>query len=214
MDTIASRDVTEPHEDAPETPSAPNRDELIRAIQRRYCVAGKLEKSRLLDEFVARTGYHRKHVVRLLRRGVAASRPRSREHAVQTALVGAWEASGRVGSRRLKVLLPELLVTLERQGKLSCNVMVRGKLHAMSAATIDRLLAPLRAKTSSELLQQRLENAIAALTELADFTLPAKLDPEDQRYLAQQHASVLLRARQVCAAVANAGSATNQRSSE
>ena len=44
------------------------RDELVNALARRYAVAGRAEKTRILDEFVAIAGFHRKHAMRLRRR--------------------------------------------------------------------------------------------------------------------------------------------------
>ena len=49
--------------------SGVTRTEVLRAIRNRYKSASKKDKSRMLDEFVALVGYHRKHAVRLLRRG-------------------------------------------------------------------------------------------------------------------------------------------------
>jgi hypothetical protein len=45
------------------------RDELVVAIAERYGGSLRWEKARILDEFVAVTGYHRKHAMRLLRDG-------------------------------------------------------------------------------------------------------------------------------------------------
>ena len=46
--------------------SAATRTEVLGAIRNRYRKASKRDKSRMLDEFVALTGCHRKHAVRLL----------------------------------------------------------------------------------------------------------------------------------------------------
>lgn len=46
--------------------SQQTRKELITALRERYAGATKLEKGRMLDEFTALSGYHRKHAVRLL----------------------------------------------------------------------------------------------------------------------------------------------------
>ena len=43
------------------------RDELVKAVTNRYARGERPEKSRILDEFVAVGGFHRRHVVRLLR---------------------------------------------------------------------------------------------------------------------------------------------------
>ncbi len=42
------------------------RRELVRAVAERYQGAAKRDKHRILDQFVAITGYHRKHSIRLL----------------------------------------------------------------------------------------------------------------------------------------------------
>ena len=45
------------------------RAELIAAVGSRYRASSREEKARILDEFVAVSGYHRKHAIRLLRPG-------------------------------------------------------------------------------------------------------------------------------------------------
>lgn len=180
---IAPESVGLPHEHAPQPPKLPKRDELLETLGPRYRSSTKAEKSRILDEAVAGTGYHRKHAVRLLRDGIAGPRRPFFDARAREALVVAWEASGRVGSRRLKALLPQLVPALEKQGQLPRDPVVRGSLLAVSAATIDRVLAPLRAKTAASLLEERLQNISEALTALADFTIPADLTRDEQRHL-------------------------------
>ena len=49
------------------------RKELIEALRGRYRGAKYGDRIKILDEFAAKTGYHRKHAIRLLRdRGFAA----------------------------------------------------------------------------------------------------------------------------------------------
>ena len=43
------------------------RDELVAAITGRYAQGDRAERGRILDEFSAVTGFHRKHAMRLLR---------------------------------------------------------------------------------------------------------------------------------------------------
>ena len=47
--------------------SMATRAELIEAIGERYRLADRGSKGRVLDEFLAVTGFHRKHAMRLLR---------------------------------------------------------------------------------------------------------------------------------------------------
>lgn len=49
------------------TISQETRREVTQLIKARYATAAKEEKSRLLDEFIRLTGYHRKHAIRVLR---------------------------------------------------------------------------------------------------------------------------------------------------
>jgi len=46
--------------------SSQTRKELLEAVRRRYRESSKMDKKGILNELVALTGYHRKHVVRLL----------------------------------------------------------------------------------------------------------------------------------------------------
>jgi hypothetical protein len=101
------------------------RDELVVvvAVQERYANGERREKTRILDEFVAVTGYHRKHAVRVLRRKPTArgcARPGRRlyDDAVREALVLIWEASDRICGKRLKPLMPLLIEAMERHGHL------------------------------------------------------------------------------------------------
>jgi hypothetical protein len=127
--------------------SVGTREELVRALSERYRVAAQAEKRRILDEFVALTGYHRKHAIRVLRAPVnapevkARSRVRLYDDAVREALVILWEASDRVCGKRLKPLLPVLLPALERHGHIKLDDEVRARVLTASAATMDRVLA-------------------------------------------------------------------------
>ena len=63
---------------------------------------------------------------------------------VMEALVPLWEARDRLYGMRLQTLLPLLMESLESHGRLSLEPAVRESLVAMSSATIDQLLAPIR----------------------------------------------------------------------
>jgi len=128
------------------------RHELLVAVSERYRMAEKRDKSRILSEFVALTGYHPKHAIRILNRPPTSARVRgvgkSRVYneGVKQALIVLWEASDRVCGKRLKPLLPVLVDSLERHGHLHLDQAVRSLVLAASAATIDRALAEPRAQ--------------------------------------------------------------------
>jgi hypothetical protein len=134
----------------------------LEAARRRYGGLSAAGKRRLLDELQELTGYHRKSLLRLLNRpdpptaaqlDGAPAEPEKPHHRrrygpeVVAALVPLWEASDRLCGKRLQALLPLLVGSLESHGHLSLEPAVRESLLAMSSATIDRLLAPIR-KTS------------------------------------------------------------------
>ena len=130
--------------------------EVIEAIKRRYPIAGKKEKTRILGEFVGLAGCHRKHAIRLLsgKKKLAKSRraiggQRVYDEAVREALIILWEAADRICGKRLKALLPSLVEAMERHGHLELDPLVRERITSASAATIDRLLAPIRGEAGS-----------------------------------------------------------------
>jgi hypothetical protein len=130
--------------------SKQTRCELLKALRERYRNASKIDKTKILDEFIDIAGCHRKHAIRLLTGvdPVASKEPRLGRtiysEAVRQALVVLWEAADRIRGKRLKAILPGLISALERHGHLTLDSNVRQLLLAASPATIDRLLAPIR----------------------------------------------------------------------
>jgi hypothetical protein len=119
----------------------------------RYRRASKKQKGRLLDELVALTGYNRWYAVGLLRghglspggRCAQRRRPRQRlrryDAEVLAALRRVWVIMDCICGKRLVAVLPEMIAVLERHGELRLTAATRQKLCAISAASIDRLLA-------------------------------------------------------------------------
>ncbi|MDQ6834108.1 MAG: ISNCY family transposase [Chloroflexota bacterium] len=131
--------------------STKSKRELLTTVSPRYVTASGTERQRILDEFVATTGYHRKYAITLLRhppppRRRPITRPREKRYTpvVQRTLVRLWEIGGRICSKRLVPGLPDLIDALERHGELTLDVPTRTLLCALSPATTDRLLAPTR----------------------------------------------------------------------
>lgn len=86
------------------------RAELAETVRRRYqCATGKRER-RILDEFVATTGYHVKSAIRVLNGEQAArhrqtrARPSLYDGAASAAFIVLWQASDRVCGKRPRVL--------------------------------------------------------------------------------------------------------------
>ncbi|MDP6419746.1 MAG: transposase, partial [SAR202 cluster bacterium] len=134
--------------------SLQSKRELLYQVAPRYRESDRRQKSVILNEFVATTGYARKYAIRLLtspvdplRRG---NRPRARWYgaAVQEALAVTWAAANYICGKRLVPFLPELIPVMERHGYLALTNEVREQLLAVSPATADRLLRPYRQKVS------------------------------------------------------------------
>ena len=136
------------------------RQELIRAVGKRYQTAEREQKTEILDEFIQVTQYHRKYALQLLGQDphrLVVKQPRMGrriyQEAVRDALTLLWEASDRLCGKRLKPLLPVLVEAMEQHGHLQLDPMVREQILTVSAATIDRLLCPVRERTQGT--QQR-----------------------------------------------------------
>ncbi len=132
------------------TMSKAARMELIAAIKDRYEKATRSEKGRILNEFVEVAGFHRKHAIRVLTRDSdQRGRPRSGSgkvygEALRQALILMWETADRICGKRLKASIPILLPAMEKRGHLKLDPEVTKQLLKVSAATIDRMLAPVR----------------------------------------------------------------------
>ena len=136
--------------------------ELLATLRVRYRSSSKRDKSGILDEFIAVTGHHRKHGIRLLGQlddDEDTPRPtrgqRIYDEAVREAVIVIWEAADRICGKRLKAALPHLVDSMERHGHLDLDPEVRDRLLAASAATLDRLLKPIRPTAGSRRWRRR-----------------------------------------------------------
>jgi hypothetical protein len=111
------------------------RKELIEALRVRYRSATFGDRIKILDEFVALTGYHRKHAIGREEVSTAkAARARNRlyDEAVRQALTVLWEAADRVCGKRLKALIPMLVDAMERNGHLDLDPVIKTKILQIS----------------------------------------------------------------------------------
>ena len=117
--------------------------EYAKVVAGRYLKAGsRKQKTKILDEFCATAGYHRKHAVRKLG-GLnfhdPPERNRSRERlysaAADALLIEIWEAYGCICGERLHPFLAEGLAVLERCGHVKAPETVKREVLTMSTAT-------------------------------------------------------------------------------
>lgn len=129
--------------------SQKSKRELVDAVRERYLQSDRKEKGKILDEFVAITGFHRKHAIRVLRQGYKQGRERRGRRrtysgAVVSALVKVWNICGQICGKRLQPFMPEIVARLEHFDELQLDEETKRLLLQMSAATIDRRLSAYR----------------------------------------------------------------------
>jgi hypothetical protein len=124
--------------------------ESLARIHGRYQRAGRPHKQRILDEFCATCGYHRKTALRLLNRPLPTGPPQRSgpkilydPAEVLPVLKVVWLASDQLCSQLLKAALPEWLDHYERRSAPLPEAFKK-KLLGISPAQIDRLLRPAR----------------------------------------------------------------------
>lgn len=157
----------------------------LEAIRRRYGLANRDKKSKILDEFCAVCGYNRKYAIRILKKRPPKKRckpgrkPWYDPKTILEPLKAIWLATDQMCSKRLKVAIREWLPHYEsEQGDL--HDVIRGQLYAISPPTIDRLLKPLRVDYPSKGLcgtkpGRLLKNQIPIKTDSWDVTQPGFL---------------------------------------
>jgi hypothetical protein len=148
--------------------SLSSRTEITKRYAEAYVKASKKDKGRVLDAVIEVTGWSRDNARRRLvatarswpRSAPKRPRPRPRRYSYDALrlLQRVWAVSGQQCGKYLVVSMPALLDGLERHGELSLDgrglfdsegrysPTVRAELLAMSPATIDRYLKPVRDK--------------------------------------------------------------------
>lgn len=125
------------------------RRSYLREIQKRYKKANRKLKKQILDEFCLVCGYNRKYAIRRLAKPLTKHTkrrgPKCRYEAtvLLPTLRTLWLAAEQVCSKKLKSLLPVWLPFYEEKyGNLTPPI--REQILSASAATLDRLLKPVR----------------------------------------------------------------------
>jgi len=161
--------------------------EYLAKIKDRYRKAGRKAKSRILAEFCAVCGYHRKHAIRLLnsdgrKRRKKPGRPSQYGPAEIQVLEEIWLNADRPCSSRLVGIIPIWLPYYEkRHGDL--DETRRQKLYNAKPRTLDRVLGPVRKKHGSRGLSgtrpgQYLKNSIPIKISHGDVNEPGQVQAD------------------------------------
>lgn len=134
------------------------RQAVTRQVAIRYRAASKTAKTVILDELCATTGWHRDHARKALRRALgprpagrtrrrlATPRPPKYGPDVMAALRKVWAVMGAPAGKRMAPFMGEIVERLRACGELDLSDETAALLCSMSAATMDRRLAPDRKK--------------------------------------------------------------------
>ena len=134
--------------------SPQSKREYVEAVFLRYKKASRSEKTAILDEFCATCKCHRKHAIRVLRKFKRFVKPKQKKRGrtpiynkevILKPLKLIWKASNLPCSKRLKVILPLWLPGYAKTYGLLSEDISKALL-AISPATIDRLLKPVKAE--------------------------------------------------------------------
>ena len=165
------------------------RQAYLKAIRSRYRRAGKKAKVTILDEFCAVCDYHRKYAIRLLnqhrkprRKRRPGRKPVYASAELLTALKRIWFASDQMCSKKLKAAIPLWLPYYETTYK-ALTPETQDKLLLISAATIDRLLKPVRVAHGRKGLSgtkpgSLLKNQIPIRTHFWDVSQPGFMEAD------------------------------------
>lgn len=134
------------------------RQAVTRQVAIRYRSASKGAKAVILDELCAMTGWHRDHARKALRQALGPrpaggarrkpSPPREPKYGpeVMAALRKVWAVMNAPAGKRLAPFMAEIVHQLRAHGELEISDQTAELLCSMSAATLDRRLAPDRKK--------------------------------------------------------------------
>ena len=151
------------------------RKEFWASIKQKYHDANWLDKGKILDGFVAATGYDRKHAILLLNRIKQHTSPQVRKAShtyddqVRQALLSVWYAANQICSKRLVPFLPLLVDAMERHGHLHLPSDVRERLLKISPATVDRMLKFEREQNKQGLSTTRRGNLLKHQIQIRTF---------------------------------------------
>lgn len=157
--------------------SPKSKQELLEVLRPRYLKANKVEKQKMLDEFAAATGYHRKYAIRVLKNQVQNHHNKKSKGykaiyrgEVVSVLEQIWDIYGRICSKRLQPYLVEGIKVLERCQEINLSQDTKELLLKISSASIDRCLHPIRFKSPHGLGTTKPGSLLKKLIAVRTFT--------------------------------------------
>jgi hypothetical protein len=135
--------------------------ELINELRPRYLTAGKIEQGKVLDHIESVCPFHRKSIIRKIRKKPAPQYPKAlhgqgKNHAgrprkydapeILLFLRALWHATGQICSKRMEAIVPLWLTKYEQFTKTRLSLVHQVLIVQMSHSTINRLLADERKK--------------------------------------------------------------------
>lgn len=160
--------------------SQKSKDEYVEKMRMRYQSRGREGKSRLLDELVEVCGLTRKHAIKLMNRPVGSNVGRTETRgrkslygeAEREVIKVIWLAANQPCSKLLEPMIEIWLPHYERQHGRLGNAL-RQRLKTISARSIDRLLAPVKAS------ENRKRNSGTKPGTLIKAQIPIRTDNDD-----------------------------------
>lgn len=165
-----------------------SKKEYLEAIRPRYFQSSKKDKSAILAEFCANCGYHPKHAIRLLncKKYKPKRKPGKRVYydpkTLLKPLKNIWLATDQMCSKKLKAAIKLWLPFYESEYGTLTDLVIK-QLLKISAATIDRLLKPIKVQFKGKGFcttkpGSLLKNQIPIRTDNWDITQPGFLESD------------------------------------
>ena len=157
------------------TMSLTTRRELLNSVRQRYENSDWNYKGRVLDGFIAATGYERKYAIRFLNSIEAPNMAKKRHGSqkydvqVQQALITIWCAANQICSKRLVPSLPQFIDAMKRHGHFRLPNDVRARLLTISTAIVDRLLSHERGDIMSSVSTTKRGNLLKHQIQIRTF---------------------------------------------
>ncbi len=169
--------------------SKESRREYLISIKKRYKTSSRTDKKTILDEFCNSCGYNRKYAIRVLNIkkkvkpiGIIERRKKYDNEELKSFIIKTWKASNLPCGKRLKPIIKIWLPKYIDSGEVISNE-AKELLQQISAATIDRILKPIRHRFKKRGLSTTrpgsiIKNLIPLSTNQWDETRPGYLEAD------------------------------------